>query len=78
MVVSIVTVDRNLAYGMNRPAVSGELRVSVRPPSAADAIPFTDSHPYLANRLIAATATPYGCFGVLYSTSFWNGFQTVS
>ena len=20
----------------------------------------------------------YGCFGVLYSTSFWNGFQTVS
>lgn len=21
---------------------------------------------------------PYGVFGVLYSTSFWNGFQTVS
>jgi hypothetical protein len=20
----------------------------------------------------------YGCFGVLYSTSFWNGTQTVS
>jgi hypothetical protein len=20
----------------------------------------------------------YGCFGVWYSTSFWNGFQTVS
>ena len=22
--------------------------------------------------------TPYGFFGVLYSASFWNGFQTVS
>ncbi len=32
----------------------------------------------LERLLTYARYDPYGVFGVLYSTSFWNGFQTVS